>query len=274
MRLRPLKWSAFIVALVLSYVIAASVSLTVPRRVVQQFYATLHAWSSGPLATTACADNTGGNGISATCSIDSGGADLLIFTYSSFVTSSVTPMDSKSNTWTCKTLMITNAYAKRMCYAWSGGGGFSVGMSHTMTASLNSSFMGATFSAWSGSKTSGDPFDQEATDTNGVGSPTSGVVTITPTGGANDLFVTSGVGHGTTEFDAATVDSPFTLASRQVYVGGSSLGDQVWYATGTGSTTATWHFSATFYNIDMLAFLPGAAAAPKPCRLLLLGVGC
>lgn len=223
----------------------------------------------------ACPDNNGGNGVTASCSITSTGADLLVVSYSSFSGSAGTLSDSHSITWTCKTLLNTNAYTKQMCYAWQGSTNFATSASHTITIAASSSFAGAVFSAWSGSKTSADPFDAEATATQGTGSPTTGTAgPITPTGGADDLFVTSGVGHGTTEFDAATVAS-FTLVARQAYSGGVSLGDQQWWAHSTSATSAVWTFTATFFNLDMLAFLPapGGGGAAKPCTLALLGVG-
>lgn len=226
-----------------------------------------HAWTL--IDKASCGAATGG--FSNLCSINSTGADLLISGYDYF-SGTATLTDSKSNTWTCKTLLSTNGYSLRMCYAWYNGGALSVGSGHTISLA-GVDYTGATLTAWSGSKTSGDPFDQEATDTLGGSGNTTGTAgPITPTAGANDLFVTSGVGHGSTEFDAATVDS-FTLATRIVYNNPNALGAQLWYATGTGATSAVWHFSLTAYNLDLLAFQPGSAPATTPQSRSLLGVG-
>jgi hypothetical protein len=238
--------------------------------VVLAFASQAQAWSLKNAAS--CPDNNGGNGINASCSIDSSGADLLVVSYGSFAGSAGTVSDSHSITWTCKTLLNTNGYTTQMCYAWSGSTGFGTGSGHTITISASSSFIGATFSAWIGSKTSADPFDGEQTETQSSSFTTGTCGPLTPTGGANDLFVTTGMGHGTTEFDAATVTS-WTMAARQVYVGGSSLGNQQWWTTGTGATSAVWNFSASPNNLDCLAFLPGSGAAATVHNFAATGAG-
>lgn len=230
------------------------------------------AWTK--LDQAACGSTGGATGFMAACSLNSTSADLLIVTYSSFSTNAVTLTDSKSNNWTCKTPATQSGSSVTLCYAWYNANALVVGTSHTISLTGTVIYPGATFSAWSGSKTSADPFDSDANGGNPSPETTRTIGPITPTGGANDLFVTTGGTGGTTEFDAASVASPFTMIARLVYQPATALSNQSWYATGTGATSAAWTFASGGDSLYMAAFLPGAAPSAGPsCTFSLLGVG-
>lgn len=169
-----------------------------------------------------------------TSAIDTTGADLLIFPVGSWDVNTAgdeTPSDSKSNTWSGRTLYEAGQSAARIFDSVPS----SVGASHTFTYSDTTSYPVLSPSAWSGA--AAVPFDQQNGATGTSTSPSPGSVTPTED---NELIITTITFNGAS--GGITPPTGFTMPDSQEFSSGVNMGFAVAYKVQTtaGSETPTW----------------------------------
>jgi hypothetical protein len=167
---------------------------------------------SGPAFINWSAWNGAGPG-GTTPGLTSTGATILLFglVADNADSTTATVSDSNGNTWNHLTNYATSPFAQvSIWYAWQhAGGALVVGSGHTLTFSGANS-VGGVFAAFSGTLTSGDPYDTP--NQNGAGNSgytgTQQTGSITPSANNALIFTIVGTGTGAGNFPD-TIDSGF-----------------------------------------------------------------
>lgn len=168
--------------------------------------------------------------------IDTTGASLLIIHISQYtVPASITPSDSKGNTWVGLTAITGSEAEGRLWYVVNP----TVGTNHTFTASGIGVFSIAQIAAFSGANTSA-PFDQEtgAADAGTSGQPGS----ITPS--ENDCLLVTGLALANAG-STASINSSFTITDQEQYEGGVNEGGGLAYLIQTSASAVNPAWSWT-----------------------------
>jgi hypothetical protein len=194
-----------------------------------------------------------GNGASTftTGAIDTTGADLLVMVVGYFTTPT-SVSDSKGNSWTALTENTGAGNPRvRIYYAWNA----IVGTGHTFTVTQAGSLIGsAVVRAYSGSLTSGDPFDQESSGDAASGNVTLG--SLTPS--ADDCLIVTGLSNDAMASATTSINGGFTIEGFQDHVGGTSFGagfaDLI--QTSAAAAAPTWTNSASACVAVMAVFKP------------------
>lgn len=196
-----------------------------------------------------------------TAAINTTGADLIVLIAGAFNSTLATPTDSVGITWTGLTQRnqtAGNPYGTnrvRMWYAYTGSTGWGTSSSHTFTLN-NSGNSVISVIAFSGAKTSGDPFDQQNTGFNNE-SATVQTGSITPS--VNACLIVCGETAGAFSNSTQTVDSSIT--STDTIANSPLAAAQGWYEQPTaGAINPTWtHSNSGDVFLGAIAsFLPSA----------------
>jgi hypothetical protein len=233
------------------------------------------AWTL--IAHTPAAASGGGTITLTTPAINSTGADLLIVTIDNYNQDPAlaTVTDSRSNThWAHTTSQFTAGSEANsvIWYAWNAIGG----TSHTVTVTVsagNATFAGMTFSAWSGSKTSANPLDQQ----NGAKTPSPASTfqagTVTPSQAGT--LVIAEVGSGGSVSSGYSIGGGFTVIDSVAWTSGLAESNASAYLVqgAAAAVNPTWTWTAGNSASAIIAsFLPAPSAATGAPRLLTLGV--
>lgn len=229
------------------------------------------AWATctSPCIAAVSAESPDGNGFTSGA-IDTTGATLLILAFPDIVVGTATVTDSKSNAWACRNTLAE--VAVNICYAYDTT---KVGAGHTFTINGASTFASMAVAAFSGTKTSADPLDQESSATDASGTAT----TLAP--GANDptddnaLVIQAFMwGHLTT---VSSIGDSFTITHQTTYNGSFHGPVALAYKVqATGSTNPTWTVgssASTLYARSASFRNAPAAGGPPVGSLMMLGVG-
>ena len=216
------------------------------------------------------AQSSGGGAVT-TSAVDTSGADLITVGVSSGSLSLMTVTDSKSNSYTNKTLQTDGATVSNY-HAFVQAP--TVGGSHTFTVGSAATFPTIFVAWWSGSVST--PFDAESgADTGGVGSTTGAPGSITPAE-SNELFVVGATTNGSAP--AFSIDSGFTITDSVGLSAGNAYGGAFAYkiVSDTSAQNPTWtQAAANFLPRRMAAFkdTAGGGGGGAQNLLSLLGVG-
>lgn len=202
---------------------------------------------TGPTLIAKASASTGGTaaGTITTAGVDTTGATFLVAVATQFDGSyPIGFSDSNGNTWNVIPIVNAGAIgAPQIAYSYQGPGGIGpvvVGAGHTVTAAVAGGIISVAFSAWSGVKTSSDPFESYSD-----ASPSFGVTvqpgSVTPVA-VNDLFLT-GFGGIFGPTPPITIDSSFTYNGDLV---GTSCTAASAYLVATALTAVdpTWTVAA------------------------------
>ena len=159
-----------------------------------------------------------------TSGIDTTGATLLVVTLNGYGFSSpasTTVSDSKGNTWIALTPETdspgTTVVNTVMFYAWAA---LNTGSGHTVTLSATNNFVGATFSAFGGTKVSANPLGATQNGALTLSSVTTlQAGSITPSQDGALIIANLGTGDGSASF---TIDSGFSVIDQVAWVSGSN----------------------------------------------------
>jgi hypothetical protein len=212
------------------------------------------------------------NGITS-AAINTTGADLIVVIAAESGSNGALS-DSKSNTWV-QLARQTDSFG-RSCtfyYAWNA----IVGTGHTFTIGGTSNFPSLLIAAYSGSRTSSNPYDTpHLTQASQSSGNTFQIGSVTP--GANNELVVSGVHAGGTV--AMTIDSSFTITDQVAdgNFGHESGGQAYLIQTTAAATNPTWtQTSGAFWNGITAAFIPaptgvsGSAALTASALITVFG---
>lgn len=171
--------------------------------------------------------------------------------------------DSKGNTWTGLTAQTGISYeGARIFYAWNTGA--KVGAGHTFTFGGTGSDPTICVSAWSGSQTASDPFDQQ----NGAGATATSLATGSITPSVANALVISGLGHdivsGTISLTGGFTYTNTNGTDLAYAIGANNLGSSLAYLIQTSAAAANPTWTCPGGNDGMSAliasFKPAAAA--------------
>ena len=218
-------------------------------------------------ARVAYAMATGVHGAAATTSpIDTTGASLLWIGLGNGNTGSTSVSDSKGNTWHTTTIYNRNGSTLfTMLYSYDhGGSSLSVGAGHTVT--VTGWDPGFAFVAYSGTLTSGDPYDQH----NGANAGDNNIYTGSITPSANGALVL--VGYNVWNATTTAIDSSFVLVDA--IVNSSSSGNtgfaqlvQITAVPINAHLTLSWYRDAA---VMIASFKPAAASHPTGNPIILM----
>lgn len=201
------------------------------------------ASGSSPIALVASTIKAGAANSATTDAVNTTGANLLVVSASWYnaVTATPTVTDSKSNTWTRLTIRTSGDQSAAIWYSVP----TSVGSGHTVTVAGSTTFMAASFSAYSGADAS--PFVQEGVS---IITGTSSQLEIDPDS-PNALVVTAI--NTVTNGSAVSINESFTgqyvpynagvsIAHAQAYkiLSGQSVTSPSWSWTGASVSIAVY----------------------------------
>lgn len=207
------------------------------------------------VATSAASSD--GNSVTSS-SIDTTGADLLVVVVSDYSAASEgTLSDSKSNTWTKRTIYNDGSIQRTVAYYAKNP---TVGSGHTFTVNGTAHYPGIAVAAFSGADTSA-PYDTEAGSYGSTSPFAAG--SITPS--QSDSLVISGAGYWVSGVvDASSINGGFTLASH-VAKGVAGFGAGVAYLIQTSAAAAnpSWTTSSAVsaWAATNLSFKAAAASS-------------
>lgn len=177
---------------------------------------------------------SGGSGGGSSGSVDTTGADLIIIHVSQYtVPATITPSDSKGNTWTGLTVQAGGTENKsRLWYCINP----TVGTGHTFTATGSNTFSCAQVAWFSGAAAAG--FDQQN------GAVAVGTATTLQTGSVtpsqNDELVVTGLSAD--RGNTLSINASFTITNQYPYSAGSREAGALAYLiqTTAGAVNPTW----------------------------------
>jgi hypothetical protein len=211
------------------------------------------------MAFTLLASTIAVNSAGPTSNIDTTGADLIIVTWvwdnRNGLSGNVS--DSKSNSWSVATAYGVGDLAVKMSYAW---GTPSVGSGHNFSAFTQFGAVGMV-TAWSGAKTSSDPYDQHAVNNTAPGTSVA-TGSVTPTE-SDELLITALVsGIGGSGYSA---DSGFTNLFSQNFANdpGGNQGAGLAYKiqTSAAAVNPTWSWSGSASTGVLIATFKAASGS-------------
>ena len=187
---------------------------------------------------TAVAGNPSG---ATTGSINTTGANLIVFCIASYISSTLSISDSKGNTWSTLT-RYWNAATENVSILIAYCYGPSVGSGHTFSVSGGSSYASIAVAAFSGAPAS--PLDQQNGSDASGSSSTVQPGSITPT--QNNELIVSAVGidgNGNTP----TVDSSISITDTAAWSGGNNFGISLGYRvqSAAAAINPTWTLSGS-----------------------------
>jgi hypothetical protein len=206
-----------------------------------------------------------GNTTFTTGSIDSSGGDLILAIVSTGHATGAVLSDSKSNTWHPLTTQTDGANLDEILYyAWNA----IVGSGHTFTVTGSGMFCSLIVQVFSGSKTSGDPLDQQAGASAGSGTSLA-TGSITPSA-ANCLIASAGGWATFSQPWTPAIDSGMTILDSQDQIGSVCNASALAYVVQTSAVAInpTWSWTNTsIVGVTIASFL-SATVVGSPARLI------
>lgn len=204
-----------------------------------------------------------------TDAVDSSTGTLLIVVISDYqlVSTTCTPTDSKSNTWTALTTYGDDQSTTRITIWYVNSATPTVGSGHTVTCSATTTYPIIFFAV---AKTSAaSPLDKANGAASAGGGGTSAQPGSTGTLSEGSQLIITGLSFNSSA--AISVDSSFTIMTDVQPVGGTNLGGGLAWLTqsGTGALNPTWTFSSSTWSADIATFKTGTAATVSAHGMLL-----
>lgn len=222
---------------------------------------------AGPGATWVNIANVSGANSGAqvtTAAINTTGCDLIVVVGSAFLSAPGVVTDNKGNTWHSAVAPGSNGrQIVSIFYAWNAIGG----AGHTFTWQTSGGGITAgsiQVSAWSGSLTSSDPFDQGNSTFYGAGTTTEQAGSITPS--QNDELIVMGTGIDDTNGSTFSIDSSFTLQEVTDVIVSSMFGSSLSTFVQSGAAAVNPTFTRTVAvatSRDDTALIASFKAAPS-----------